>query len=209
MPKKSISNSLSLSVPNYHPISNLPTHSKLPERFVAKQLTAYMISNKISSIFQSAYIPQKSTETALTLISSNSLFKFNNTHGTIITLLEMSSTIISFFIDCPPSELMARPFNGVNLILPTDYHVFVSQNIYHLIIKSPMVSPRPLYWDPSFSTSTSPLSLRFLTNIPILISTLMLMTYKFTLTALTHPHTVLIESQTVFLIYSNGLIIIL
>ena len=35
------------------------------------------------------------------------------------------------------------------------------------------------------------------------------MNYKFTLTALTHMHAVLIESLTIFLIYSNGLIVIL
>ena len=31
---------------------------------------------------------------------------------------------------------MARFFNGLNLILPTNYHLFASQNIYHLIVKS-------------------------------------------------------------------------
>ena len=112
------SNSNSLSVANYRPISNLSTHSKI--RVVAKQLIVYMISNNIPSIFQSTYLQQKSTETALTLISSNLLSKLNNTHGTIPTLLYMSSaintldhntlhnisTIISC-IDCPPSKLMA------------------------------------------------------------------------------------------------------
>ena len=58
----------------------------------------------------------------------------------------------------------------------------------------------------SFSTSTSS---RFLANTLILISTLTLMTYKFTLDSLIHPNTVLIESLTVFLIYLNGLIVIL
>ena len=85
------SNSNSLSVANYRPISNLSTHSKI--RVVAKQLIAYMISNNIPSIFQSTYLQQKSTETALTLISSNLLSKLNNIHDTILTLLDMSSVI--------------------------------------------------------------------------------------------------------------------
>ena len=38
-----------------------------------------MISNKIPRIFQSAYLPQKFTETALTLISSNLLSKLEST----------------------------------------------------------------------------------------------------------------------------------
>ena len=46
------SNSTSFSVANYHPISNLSTHSKILERVVSKQLSAYMISIKIPSIFQ-------------------------------------------------------------------------------------------------------------------------------------------------------------
>ena len=35
---------------------------------------------------------------------------------------------------------MVWPFNGLNLILPTYYHLFVSKNIYHLIVKSPIAS---------------------------------------------------------------------
>ena len=50
------SNSNSLSGANYRPISNISTHLKILERVVAKQLIAYMISNKIPSIFQKAYL---------------------------------------------------------------------------------------------------------------------------------------------------------
>ena len=102
---------------------------------------------------------------------------------------------------------MARPFNGLNLILLINYHLFAFQNIHHNKITHG-VSLRVLHWAPPFSTSTSSRSLRYLTNTLILISTPKRMTSKFTLTALTLPHTVPIEFLTVFLMYSNGLIVI-
>ena len=71
------SNSNYLSVANYRPISNISTHLKILERVVAKQLIAYMISNKIPSIFQKAYLIQHSSETVLTLITLNLLSKLN------------------------------------------------------------------------------------------------------------------------------------
>ena len=61
------------------------------ERIVAKQLTSYLISHKIPHIFQSAYIPSKSTETALAKISSDILTNLDNKNGTILALLVLSS----------------------------------------------------------------------------------------------------------------------
>ena len=120
-------------------------------------------SNKIPSIFQNAYVPHKSIETAHNPLKQH-LLHWNSTYPDLIKLTIQTqqhprhnphstcyvfglrhSTIISFCIDCPPSELMARLFDRLNLILQTDYHLLVSQNIYHLIVKSPMVSLRALY----------------------------------------------------------------
>ena len=61
------------------------------ERIVAKQLTSYLISHKIPHIFQSAYLPSKSTETALAKISSDILTNLDNKNGTILALLDLSS----------------------------------------------------------------------------------------------------------------------
>ena len=61
------------SLNNYRPISTLSIFSNTLERIVAKQLTFYLISHKIPHIFQSAYLPSKSTETALVKISSDIL----------------------------------------------------------------------------------------------------------------------------------------
>ena len=53
------------SLNNYRPISNLSIFFKTLERIVTKQLTSCFILHKIPHIFQSAYLPSKSTETAL------------------------------------------------------------------------------------------------------------------------------------------------
>ena len=50
------SNYNSLYTANYRAIFNLSTHSKILERVVVKQLTDYIITNKIPSIFQSVYL---------------------------------------------------------------------------------------------------------------------------------------------------------
>ena len=81
----------SLSPSNYRPISNLSIHSKIFERVISSQLITYLTTNKIPNIFQSAYIPQKSTESALTLITSDLLSGLNNNRGSY-----------SSFSTCPP-----------------------------------------------------------------------------------------------------------
>ena len=98
----------------------------------------------------------------------------------------------------PPSELIPNdiPYNVSNLILLTDYHLFASQNIHYFILKSP-IQHLPL--QSIIEIFNKYLDINFI---------LTLTTFNFTLTSLTHSHTVSIESLTVFLIYSNGLIVI-
>ena len=55
----------SLYSSNYRPISNLSIHSKVLERVVSSQLITYLTANNIPNIFQSAYLPHKSTESTL------------------------------------------------------------------------------------------------------------------------------------------------
>ena len=50
---------------NYQPISNLTFISKVIERIVAGQLTAYLVANNLFPTRQSAYRAHHSTETAL------------------------------------------------------------------------------------------------------------------------------------------------
>ena len=81
----------SLNPSHYRPISNLSIHSKILEHTVSPQLISYLTTNKIPNPFQSAYLPHKSTESALTLITSDILSNLNSNRGTILVLLDMSS----------------------------------------------------------------------------------------------------------------------
>ena len=76
--------------------SNLSIFTKTLERIIAKQLTYYLISHKIPHIFQIAYIPSKSTETALAKISSDILTNIDNKNGTILALFYLSTHFTPF-----------------------------------------------------------------------------------------------------------------
>ena len=57
-----------------------------------KHLINYLTSNKIKHSFQSAYLPAKYTETAITRITSDLLSNINNKYGSILALLDLSPT---------------------------------------------------------------------------------------------------------------------
>ena len=61
------------SLSNYRPISNLSFISKLLERFIVSQIRQYMVTNDIIifDVFQSAYRPAHSCETALVRIQDD------------------------------------------------------------------------------------------------------------------------------------------
>ena len=58
---------------------------------ISSQLITYLTTNNIPIIFQSTYLPHKSTESALTLITSDLRSGLNNNCGSILVLLDMSS----------------------------------------------------------------------------------------------------------------------
>ena len=76
---------------NFRPISNLSIFSKTLERIVAKQLINFLTSNNLCHSLQSAYMPKKSTETALIKISSDLLSNLDNKYGSILALLDLSA----------------------------------------------------------------------------------------------------------------------
>ena len=65
--------------------------SKTTGRVIAKQSFAYLTLHKIPNQLQSAYLLNKSTETALSKIISDLLSKLDNSTDTILVLLDLSA----------------------------------------------------------------------------------------------------------------------
>ena len=84
---------LDLAFKNFRPISNLQYISKLMETVVAKQLQSYLSLNHLLPLFQSAYRPHHSTESALIKIKNDILMIMNKRHVTLLDLLDLSGAI--------------------------------------------------------------------------------------------------------------------
>ena len=76
---------------NYRTFSQLSSISKTMERIVARQLIYYIISNYIMDCFQSAYLPNRSTETALNIVFNNIILYMDNKDSCYLVLLDLSS----------------------------------------------------------------------------------------------------------------------
>lgn len=80
-----------LTLKNYRPVSNLPFISKVVERVVSSQLASYLHKNGLNPIFQSAYRPDHSVETALLRVHNDILEAMDKQQGVILVLLDLSS----------------------------------------------------------------------------------------------------------------------
>lgn len=76
---------------NYRPISNLTFISKVIERIVAGQLTAYLVANNLLPTRQSAYRAHHSTETALLGITSAIFDAADKADVTLLAALDLSA----------------------------------------------------------------------------------------------------------------------
>ena len=76
---------------SYRPISNLQYISKLLERCVAKQLNSYLTVNAHHEVYQSAYRPHHSTETALLRVQNDILTGIGRKEVTLLVLLDLSA----------------------------------------------------------------------------------------------------------------------
>ena len=76
---------------NYRPVSQLSSISKTMERIVSRQLIYYIISNSIVDCFQSAYLPNRSTETALNIVFNDIIRSMDNKASCYLVLLDLSS----------------------------------------------------------------------------------------------------------------------
>ena len=77
------------SLKNYRPISNLYFLSKVTEKIVFSQLSAYLNANNLFPTSHSAYRPGHSTETALLNMINDILHALDNGDVTVVTLLDL------------------------------------------------------------------------------------------------------------------------
>ena len=75
---------------NYRSVSKLSSISKSKERIVARQLIYYIISNSIVEYFQSAYLPNRSTETALNIMFNDIVLSIDKA-SCYLVLLDLPS----------------------------------------------------------------------------------------------------------------------
>jgi len=76
---------------NYRPVSNLPYLSKVMEKVVSEQFNTHTCENGLEEIFQSAYKPLHSTETALIRVHNDIMCSMDKRKGVILVLLDLSA----------------------------------------------------------------------------------------------------------------------
>ena len=76
---------------SYRPISNLSFASKLLERSIASQISAFFNQNSLFPPLQSAYRPRHSTETALLKIINNAVMAADQGMVRLVILLDYSA----------------------------------------------------------------------------------------------------------------------
>ena len=76
---------------NYRPVSNINFISKILEKVVAGQLKHYLTENKLIETYQSAYVPNKSTETALLKVQSDILNAVDSREVVFLVMLDLSA----------------------------------------------------------------------------------------------------------------------
>ena len=127
---------------NYRLISNISILSKTLERVVSKQLTSFLTKNLLCT-FQTAYVPNKSTETAITRVTTNILCDLNNTYGTILVLLDLSAALDTIEHSLLISRLANIGTTGNVLKWFTSY---ISDRTSSILINGQISSPKNILY---------------------------------------------------------------
>ena len=76
---------------SFRPISNLTFISKCVEKVVASHICCHVEDNNLNEIYQSAYMPHHSMETALIKVQNDILRAIDNNSCVILVLLDLSA----------------------------------------------------------------------------------------------------------------------
>ena len=95
---------------NYRPISNITFVAKITERFVAQQLQHFMDENGIYGVYQSAYRPHHSAETALLRIHNDVAQAIDSRRGVLLVLLDLTAAF-----DTIDHTILLRRLRGYGL----------------------------------------------------------------------------------------------
>ena len=156
----------------YRPISNLSTLSKTLERVVARQLNSYLHENHILNPYQSAYIKNKSTETAMIHILKNIHLSDASPHGSVVILLDVSAAFDTLDHNILINRLTSIEISGTTL----DWFIsYITDRFYQISINSLIYKPRKVtrrvpqrsILGPPCSISTYFPYLQLLTNTPL------------------------------------------
>ncbi|XP_072018281.1 uncharacterized protein [Amphiura filiformis] len=76
---------------NYRPVSNISFMSKIIEKVASNQLKEYLCQNNLIELYQSAYVSNRSTETALLKVQSDILNAVDRREVVFLVMLDLSA----------------------------------------------------------------------------------------------------------------------
>ena len=123
---------------DYRPVSQLSSMSKTMERIVARQIIYYIILNCIVDYLKSAYLPSRSTETALNIVFNDIILSMDNKVYCYLVLLDLSSafdTLNHRILSCRLREI------GIHGHVHNWLMSFVSNRISSVKINSSLSAP--------------------------------------------------------------------
>ena len=129
---------------NYRPVSNLSFVSKLIEKIVLSQLSKHLSANKLFSMYQSAYRPGHSTETALLKVFNDLLMSMDEGKISLLTLLDLSAAFDTIDHEILISRL--EHVYGISGYARAWFESYLNDRFQMVKIQNSLSSPIPLVY---------------------------------------------------------------